>query len=212
MNTNESRALVVDFDRTIFDSDRLYQDLYRICENHGIGRDLLDPAFALVPPENVLFNFFLMVQRSKGIEAVKISHLVAELRAFVRTKGHQYVFDDTGPFLYSAMHAGWKVIILTYGDCDFQHAKVTGSKLGDLCQLLIVTSAPKWYRSEIFNTSPVIFLDDNPKDIDGVKDRFPHVVAVEVKRPNTKYQTALSSKANLLVNQLYWPLRFGEVG
>jgi phosphoglycolate phosphatase-like HAD superfamily hydrolase len=212
MNINDSITLVVDFDRTIFDSDRLYQDLYCICENHGIGRDLLDPALALVPPENVLFNFFLMVQRSKGIEAAKINHLVAELRAFIRTKGHQYVFEDVRPFLGSAIQAGWKVVVLTYGDHDFQVAKLAGSGIGDLCQLFSITSTPKWDRLEIFNTSSVIFLDDNPRDIDGVKDRFPHVVAVEVKRQNTKYQTALSLKANFSVNQLHWPLRFGKLG
>ncbi len=53
---------------------------------------------------------------------------------------------------------------------------------------------------------------DNPKDIDGVKNRFPHVLAVKVKWQNTKYQTALSLKANLLVNQLHWHLRFGKLG
>ncbi len=56
------------------------------------------------------------------------------------------------------------------------------------------------------------FLDDNPKNIDEVKTRFPEVPVVEVKRPNSKYQTVLSKKADLVVDRLDWPLRLRKSG
>lgn len=65
---------------------------------------------------------------------------------------------------------------------------------------------------EIMGTSPIIILDDNPKNIDEVKTRFPEALVVEVKRQNSKYQTVLSTKADLVVGQLDWPLRLQESG
>lgn len=209
MNTsNQQGILVVDFDRTVFDSDALYLDLYKLCEARGISRDFLDPALALVPPDNLLFNFFLMVQRSQQIEPDKIEKVVAEMQSYVREKGHLYIFDDSRKFLGAAIKANWNVIILTYGDIYFQLAKFIGSGLGSLCTSFIVTSKVKWSHLEIFKTSSVIFIDDNPKNIDEIKEKFPDIVAVEVKRKGTKYQCVLSRKANFLVNQLSWPLEF----
>lgn len=58
MNTSSQKLLIVDFDRTVFDSDALYRDLNKLCEARGISRDLLNSSLALVPPDNLLFNFF----------------------------------------------------------------------------------------------------------------------------------------------------------
>ncbi|MBU1202489.1 hypothetical protein KKH39_00360 [Patescibacteria group bacterium] len=207
MNTSSQELLIVDFDRTVFDSDALYRDLYELCEACGISRDLLDPSLALVPPDNLLFNFFLMVQRSQRIELDRIRKVVVEMQKYVREKGHLYVFDDSELFLGSAIRSGCEVVILTHGDLNFQLAKFVGSKLSDLCHSFTVTSGVKWRYMEIIGTSPIIFLDDNPKNIDEVKTRFPEALVVEVKRPNTKYQNVLSAKADFVVGQLDWPLR-----
>lgn len=212
MNTSNQGTLVVDFDRTVFDSDALYRDLYKLCEARGINKDSLNPSFALVPPDNLLFNFFLMVQRSQIIDPVRIEKVVAEMQGYVREKGHLYTFDDSSSFLAAAIRSGWKVVILTYGDISFQLAKFVGSKLGDFCHSFTVTSEVKWRQMEILSIYPIIFLDDNPKNIDEVKTRFPEVLGVEVKRPNSKYQTVLSGKADLVVDQLDWPLRLYASG
>lgn len=212
MNTNKPRTLVVDFDRTVFDSDALYHDLYDLCGQRGIRRGLLDPSLALVPPDNLLFNFFLMVRRSQGIKLSLIESAITEMETFIRNRGHQYVFNDARPFLNSAAKAGWRVIILTYGDLDFQLAKFVGSKLSEFCHRFTVTSETKWRQLEILNASSVIFLDDNPKNIDEVKTRFPQVLAVEVKRQSTKYQSVRSLNADFVVNHLHWPLRLHKSG
>lgn len=212
MSISSQELLIVDFDRTVFDSDTLYRDLYELCEAHGISRNLLNSSLAFVPPDNLLFNFFLMVQRSQRIEPVKIGKVVTEMQSYVREKGHLYVFDDSRSFLGSAIKSGWKVAILTHGDLSFQLAKFVGSKLSDLCHSFTVTSEVKWRQMEKAGTLPIIFLDDNPKNIDEVKTRFPETLVVEVKRQNSKYQTVLSVKADLVVGQLDWPLRLHESG
>ena len=212
MNTSSQELLVIDFDRTVFDSDALYRDLYKLCKVNGIDRDFLDPSLALVPPDNLLFNFFLMVQRNRKIKPVMIEKVVAEMQSYIREKGHLYVFDASRLFLSSAIESGWKVVILTYGDQGFQLAKFIGSKLSDLCHSFIVTSDVKWNQLEILGITPTIFLDDNPKNIDEIKTKFPETTVVEIKRPNTKYQNVLSIKADLVVNRLDWPLRLCETG
>lgn len=132
------------------------------------------------------------------------------MEAFIRNDGRQYVFDDARSFLDSAVKAGWKVMIFTYGDVAFQLAKFVGSGLSDLCRSFTVSQYPKWCHEEIFGSPSTVFLDDNPRDIDGIKNRFPHVTAVEVKRPNTKYHDVLSSTADIVVDRLSWPLRLSR--
>jgi len=206
MSTNNATTLVVDFDRTVFDSDALYQDLYSLCEARGIPQDRLDHSLGLVPPDNLLFNFFLMVERSLAVEGLQLVKLIAELQDFVRDEGRRYVFPDVGPFLDSAIKAGCKISILTYGDIAFQLAKFAGSGLSVLCHSFTATQDIKWQQLEMFGSQSVVFLDDNPRDIDGVKSRFPTVTVVEVKRPGTKYYNVHSSKADAVVDHLGWPL------
>lgn len=212
MNRSGQELLIVDFDRTVFDSDSLYEDLYELCEAYGINRDSLDPSLAFVPPDNLLFNFFLMVQRNQRIEPAILEKVVAEMQSYIRTKGHLYVFDDSRPFLDSAIKSGWKVAILTHGDLSFQIVKFVGSKLSNLCHSFTVTSVVKWRHMENVSASTIIFLDDNPNNIDEVKMRFPEVLAVEVKRQDSKYQTVLSTQADLVVGQLEWPIRLYKKG
>lgn len=71
MSTNNATTLIVDFDRTVFDSDALYRDLYSLCEVRGILQDRLDHSVGLVPLDNLLFNFFLMVERNLAVEALQ---------------------------------------------------------------------------------------------------------------------------------------------
>lgn len=209
MSIIDKSTIVVDFDRTIFDSDRLYQDLYSLCEEEGISRNVLNPADALVPPDNLLFNFFLMIQCSQAITVDQATVAIKRMGSFVQNEGGCYVFADVIPFLRSVIDDGLQVIVLTYGDHQFQTAKFVGSKLSSFCNRFLVTSEAKWRRSEIFDSPSVFFLDDNPKNIDGVKEKFPQVSAVEVKREGTKYQSAHSLHADLVVHQLRWPFGLG---
>ncbi len=159
-----------------------------------------------MPPDNLLFNFFLMVERSRAVEGLQLVKLMAELQDFVRDEGQKYVFSDVGPFLDSAIKAGYKITILTYGDIAFQLAKFTGGGLSALCHSFTATQDPKWEQREVFISPSVIFLDDNHRNIDGVKNLFPAVTAIEVKRPGTKYYKVHSSKADAVVDHLGWPL------
>ena len=206
MNVSDITTLVVDFDRTVFDSDALYQDLYSLCAARAVPRGMLDYSLGLVPPNNLLFNFFQMVECSLAAHGLRFEKLIIELRDFVREEGSKYVFPDVHLFLDFAIESGCKIAILTHGDITFQLAKFDGSGLSASCHSFTATQDLKWQQREIFGSQALVFLDDNPKNIDGVKSRFPAVMVVEVKRPGTKYFNAHSSKADVVVDHLSWPL------
>ena len=212
MNANNSTILVFDLDRTLFNTDALYQDLYALCEDRGVQQDVLNYSLGLIPPSNLLFNFFVMVERSQAAPRPKLEKLISDLRKYIRDEGRKYVFDDVMPFFKAVMDGSNKARILTYGDIDFQTEKFVGCKLSKTCNDFTVTQDFKYNKSEIFKSSPTVFFDDNPRDIDGVKKFFPHVKAVEVKRPGTKYYKKYSTKADIVVEHLSWPLKLKSSG
>jgi len=147
-----------------------------------------------------------MVARSQAIKHPQLTKLICELQTFLRSEGKKYVFPDVSLFLNSAHREGYQIVVLTYGDFDFQLAKYVGSGLSLLGHNFIITSNFKWRHPIIWDSPSIIFLDDNPRDIDGVKCCFPSVRAVEIKRLNTKYFNVYSSRADLVISCLSWPL------
>lgn len=190
----------------MFDSDTLYRDLHAVCEGHGLRPEALPLDLGLIPPERKLFSFFMLLRQSGIVAPDLLEVLLREVRTYIQENAWRYVFPDVQTFLTAAKLTGSTIHVLTYGDIEFQLAKLAGSRLLTRCDGVVVTAVPKWLYDSLFSSDPTWFFDDNPREIDQVKRRHPGIVAVEVKRPGTKYFNVHSATAALRVGQLLWPL------
>jgi FMN phosphatase YigB (HAD superfamily) len=167
---------------------------------------MIDSSLAYIPPEKRLYNFFSMIRRNEVIDSQKRSLVVPLLENYVSSHGDVYVYDDVRSFLVDVKNEGWEIAILTHGDMDFQLCKIQGTFLLQYFDSLIITSEDKWKRDEIFNSPQTIFIDDHPKNIDLATKKFPHIVSVEIKRKDAKYEHYLSKYAHKRITSLLGPL------
>ena len=96
------------------------------------------------------------------------------------------VFDDVIPFLKSLKEKGHRIFMLTYYEhgLEYQMEKVTGSKLCDLFDVIITTGEKKFNLTIDYENS--IFIDDNPKDLEGLASRNPYRL-IRIRRKEGRY-------------------------
>lgn len=96
------------------------------------------------------------------------------------------VFCDVIPFLKSLKEKEYKIFMLSYYEygLEYQMAKITGSKLTDLFDVIIVTGQKKFDLTIDYESS--IFVDDNPKDLEGLASRKPYRL-IRIRRKEGRY-------------------------
>ena len=106
------------------------------------------------------------------------------------------VFSDVVPFLKSLKEKGHRIFMLTYYEygLEYQMAKVTGSKLCDLFDVIITTGDKKYNLTINYENS--IFIDDNPKDLAGLATRNPYRL-IRIRRKEGRYSEKPADIPNL---------------
>lgn len=185
--TNRRPKIIIDLDRTLLDSDALHEAMFQCCERQGIPRIELQTQQERIRKESPLFCFYRMVEEHAINIQQDLSVLQETLRRLIDEDCSRFLFTDSLDFLERGIAYGWDCTLLTYGEHEFQSRKIRGSGLDRICHRTIVTQRPKWELPHVFRDDRVLFIDDNSENIDRVKECFPHVFAIAVKRPLTKY-------------------------
>lgn len=102
----------------------------------------------------------------------------------------RFVYADTRDFLKTLLRVGWRRVILTFGNDDWQRKKVGWSGIEDLVDDIVVSpdaskieSAKKILKNK--NADSVIFVDDNPyQALNLVKAELPHIKTIQLIRPH----------------------------
>lgn len=96
------------------------------------------------------------------------------------------VFEDVIPFLKSVKEKGHKIFMLSYYEygLEYQMAKITGSKLCDLFDVIIATGQKKYELTIDYKNS--IFIDDNPRDLEGLASKNPYRL-IRIRRKEGRY-------------------------
>jgi FMN phosphatase YigB (HAD superfamily) len=113
---------------------------------------------------------------------------------FADTK--RFLFLDTEGLLSTLRENGHILYILSFGDRDFQTAKIFGTSVGSFLEKVIVTDTDKAeaMRSEIDVHDEVWFLDDKIHFIESVKKAFPNVRTILVQRKEDQHCKEKSSE------------------
>lgn len=175
--------IYIDFDRTIYNTDKLYSDIVELIKSNGISEE----EFYLYQDEylkkNNLFNIFdliIWIGKSKKINV----DLILEKVDLIINEGEKYIFDDVKEFLTILKNKHIKVNILTYGDYKFQMTKLKPLPILDSINSIIITKSYK-YETDL-NYKKSIFIDDNPRDLNGLYLKNAKKV-IRLNRKQTKY-------------------------
>ncbi len=191
--------IVVDFDRTLFNTDKIYIKLIRLVELYlGVTEKAILKRWGEYQSLNGVFNLFVLIKEWPGSSEVETNKTTKAIKKFLQQEGHKYAYPDARSFLQSYPSA----IILTYGDPEFQQHKMKSSRLNGIGNRFAISEEKKWLIKEYFKEELVFLIDDHPETIAMVKKLYPHVICIQMKRRGAKYSAMHSPYADCEISTL----------
>lgn len=163
----------IDFDNTLFDTERFYKDLLEIVKNYNISENKINEYY-YKNSDNKLFNPLKII--NKLIENHKLKkEIIKELDLFLNDIS-VYLYNDTIEFLEYLNSKNYEIILLTYGDYDYQNEKIEKTFIKDYFNKIIITSLPKANLDLDYKNS--IFIDDNEHQLKGLIKKDAKVIRI----------------------------------
>lgn len=174
--TRAGSPILLDFDHTLFDTDRFFWvDWREALRRLGVDLRLWEETYDAVWPNGYI------IERHLEVLFTKMSwphpHLILDAFDAEFADLRRYVFPDVVPFLEAARRAGRRVIVLSFGNPGWQEFKVKASGLADLVDEVRATGA-EGAKAEAAaaiagEAGGAIAIDNNPRELDAMRDRCP---------------------------------------
>lgn len=189
--------IYIDFDGTLFNTDKFYQDYLVILNKYNIS------SFEIEKMKKELFTnrrFNIDILTDYIISKYNIKNLKQEVESLYN---NSYVFEDVIPFLEK--YKNYNLILLTLGDIDYQNRKIESSNLSKYFQDIIITDGDK---SQLdINYKDNLFIDNNPKEL--IKFQNNGGKIIRIRRIEDKY--SVIDLDNVLEYKNFFDLKLEEI-
>ncbi len=175
----QRRAILLDFDHTLFDTDRLFWiDLKSAFAGFGVPDDAWEKSYEAIWPSGYSLAKHLDKLEKLGVLAGPNSSrtMLSTLeRAFFDLR--PYLFPDVPRFLRAAREQKFDLILLSFGDPAWQSYKVRASGLAPYFRKIVYTARQEG-KAKLLDDLAVRYtelhaIDNNPADLDSMKARLP---------------------------------------
>ncbi|EKE20055.1 MAG: hypothetical protein ACD_8C00057G0006 [uncultured bacterium] len=186
--------IFIDFDDVIFNTKKFKDDFEKLFVAHGISEDIFREHY-YDPADNgkiKIFDADLHAKRIQDATGIDTSNIVNDLDEFLRDIS-KYVFPDVLKFFNDVGKDN--VFVVSFGGIDFLKRKIEGSGISNHVKNIKVIDYEKSKAiAELMEDSNVVaneklfFLDDRIEQIRDVKEKFPDIISILIKRPEGRYQ------------------------
>lgn len=180
VDIERNNKIYIDFDHTMYDTDKLFLDFKKKCLEYNIDEDTIQNA--INDSTTKLFNYRKVLD--KIYEKIPFDKKLYDDIQDILNKGNNYVFEDVYEALGILKEKGYYLIILTYGDKEFQLSKIDPINLSEYFDEIIVTEEDKGCLSLDYKNS--IFMDDKPHEIESIYKKGPKDI-IRINRDGSKY-------------------------
>lgn len=183
--------IYIDFDGTLFDTDKYTEDFMKVLSDHGINKKLVDEAKENLHSKNKLFNIDFVVDYfidNYNIDEslrYKISNLLDD----------SYIYSDVIDCLNTLIHSGYELYLLTYGDNDYQRLKINAANITNFFKKIIITEKDKSKLDIDYENS--IFIDNNPIEIEKFSNSNAKKL-IRIRRDNDKFVNIKCNVSNIV--------------
>lgn len=196
--------IVLDFDDTIFNTHGLMREFLKIVKKSNFSEE----------------EFFGAYQKCKKIvgdfDPKTIIKLLGEIKPFDKIKAKKeisLILDDLKGFVYPDFFDFAKsfskndLILLSFTTTATQKTKINNSKIAEFFGNIIITRRDKAEDLEsIFKKhkgEKFFFIDDKTSQVDNIKNKFPEVITMKIKRPQGVDIMTASRLADYVIKDLY---------
>ena len=179
----------IDFDNTLYETAKLTSLMIAAIGNKiGELADLEKEPIIQDAKDNfnsTLDNIFTHAEKMGKKYKVDAESVVNAVND-VLSNGNEIVFDDAVRFLERLKEKGHKIHILTYVqpiNMEYQLKKLMGSKIANYFDGIIITSKYKFLLDIDYTNG--IFIDDDPRDLNGLFEKNP-IKVIRIRKSNNK--------------------------
>lgn len=179
--------LVLEFDHTLFDTSQFKKDLSGSLESLGVNTELFWQTY---PKARNTGDGKAMYRLERHIELLqpftnRSQEEMLDVMRRVLANSHKYLYPDTLDFLNRMLSLNINLTLLSFGNPEFQRAKVQASgiewffkdvhftdlKRTDILYSLFGTVQPRMF-----------FLTSKLEEVNSISSSFPHVIPVIKRR------------------------------
>lgn len=179
----------IDFDNTLYETANLTKKMIGAVANLISSNKSLDYNTVLenITPKfnSSVDNIFSFAEKMANDYGVSKEEAVNNVNEAINN-GKDLVFPDAEKFLADRKQNGDKLIILTYvadGNQEYQLQKIMGSGIAKYFEQIIITTK---YKFELdLNYENGIFIDDDPRDLNGLYEKNP-IKVIRIRKENNK--------------------------
>ena len=179
--------IYIDFDGTLFNTDKYTKDFMNILNSYGIDKLLFDKINNMLCDNSKLFNINVIVDYF--ISNYNIDYSLKD--KIDNLLNDSYVYSEVVECLNILIDSGSELYLLTYGDNDFQRLKINSSNLSNYFKEIIITEKDKSKLDIDYNSS--IFIDNNPIEIEKFYASNARKI-IRIKRDSDKFS---NTKCNI---------------
>ena len=185
--------IFLDFDDVLFNTRTFIESMKAVYETCGISKEIWSDAYRAVKVgfagEERTFDFEAHIIELHKQVSFDEKLLRQKIGALVKNT-ERFMFPDTKKFLARLQDEKVAIYIVSFGTSDFQTEKIEGANIEEYVEKIIVTSDYKAstlheYISD--NDEGVWFFDDRVKYIENVKQTFPKIRTIFMRREAGRY-------------------------
>lgn len=179
----------IDFDNTLYETAKLTSLMISAIGNK-IGELTQSDAEPIIQDakdnfNSTLDNIFTHAEKMGKKYNVDSDAVVDAVNSVV-DNGNKIVFEDAIRFLERLKEKGHKIFVLTYipkTNQEYQLKKLMGSGIMKYFDGIIVTAEYKFLLDIDYTNG--IFIDDDPRDLNGLFEKNP-IKVIRIRKPNNK--------------------------
>lgn len=184
----------IDFDDVIFNTKKFKENFRSMFIANGVCGDIFDKYYNDPLDKRAVKTFdpWKQIDNINKNIGVDVEHLTDLVNAYIADMS-EYIFSDVNNFVEFVKKGN--IYIVSFGEIEFQTKKILNSGIKkNIPNIFIVDSSKAKVIGEILEkekidfSENIFFLDDRIEQIRDVKENFPEIISILVKRPEGRYQ------------------------
>lgn len=205
--------IILDFDDTIFNTHRLAKESVVIFEKFGFTEKEFWDAYQKCKKIKGDFDLDMVVDlvfnsnksNYPNTEDCLIDkNKIKKEMNFLFLKASEFIYPDLFDFVKK--FNGKDLILLSFGEINFQGMKIENSKITSFFSETIITQKNKVEDLKLicekYGDEKIFFIDDKAEQIDKIKESLPQIITMKMERPQGSHINTKSELTDYVVKNL----------
>lgn len=180
-------AVLLDFDHTLFDTDRFFWiDIRAAFIQFGIDGGRWEESYARVWPDGYSLEKHLDYLTRQGQMTVSVKTAIQQVLRASFADLRSYLFTDVEPFFSRLQAAKIPCFLLSFGDASWQEYKVHGAGLAHFFEDVFYTpkvqAKVEGVEKVVGRFARIAVVDNDPRELDLIKARHPEIETFWITR------------------------------